>query len=76
MGAQADPLRRRSQLELLIEAAQARRDSDMFHRASLMGGDGVVKESLAMRAAELNKLAHQLETQAAEMAPSADKKTP
>ena len=65
-----------SQLKLLIEAAQARQDAEMFQRASLMSSDGVVEESLAMRAAELNKLAHQLETQAAEMTPSADEKTP
>ena len=73
MGAHTDD---RSQLKLLIEAAEARRDAEMFHRASLMGSDGVVNESLAMRAAELNKLARQLETQAGEMAPSADTKTP
>ena len=64
-----------SQLELLIKAAQARHDADMFHQASLMSRDGVIEETLTMRAAELNKLAGQLEIQAADMALLADKKT-
>ena len=75
MGAHANANVLGSRLELLIKAAQARRDADIFHRASLMSSDGVVEESLVMRAAELTKLACQLETQAAEMTPSADKKT-
>lgn len=62
----------RSRDELLREARQARQEADTFHRASLMTGDGVVVESLVTRAQELNKLARQLETQAAGMTRSAD----
>ena len=55
-------------LELMADAAKARREADRYHRATIIINDPMVEETLRARETELIKLAESLEAQAAKVA--------